>query len=261
MLNKLYFFFKYLGYLLTSKSKHGIHSPFVYDFTTQIINKANENIQKYHPFEHIRYRMLKTKSIIEMEDFGAKGPRKYNVRVSKLVKNASKMAKYGRLLNKICERFQPSYAIEIGTNVGISALYQASALQNGYLFTLEGSPACVDLARFNIQKAGLQNVQVIQGNFDEILPKVVENIPQIDYVFFDGNHSMEATLRYFKECKKKAHNNSIFIFDDINWSMDMQECWEMIKRDEDVRVSIDLFVMGIVFFRKEQEKEHFKIRF
>jgi predicted O-methyltransferase YrrM len=252
---------RYLGYLLTSKSKHGVHSPFVFDFTTQILNKANRDIHKYHKFEHLRYRMLRSKSVVEMEDFGAKGPRKYSIRLSKLVRNASKMAKYSRLLHVICQRFQPTYCIELGTNVGISALYQASALSEGYLFTLEGSTACVEIANYNIERAGLQNIQVVPGEFDVMLPKVLEKLPRIDFVFFDGNHSMDATLKYFEMCKKKAHNNTIFIFDDINWSMEMQECWEIIKRDKDVQVTIDLFVMGIVFFRKEQEKEHFKIRY
>ena len=58
----------------------------------------------------------------------------------------------------------------------------------------------------------------------------------------------------------KTHNDSIFIFDDINWSKGMQEAWNKIKAHPQVSVSIDTFFWGMVFFRKEQVKEHFKIR-
>jgi hypothetical protein len=40
----------------------------------------------------------------------------------------------------------------------------------------------------------------------------------------------------------------------------MEEAWEIIKNHEEVKVTIDTFQWGIVFFREEQEKEHFVIR-
>ena len=61
-------------------------------------------------------------------------------------------------------------------------------------------------------------------------------------------------------CLESIHNNSIFIFDDINWSIEMQETWAIIKEHPKVTVSIDTYFWGIVFFRKEQEKQHFIIR-
>ena len=261
MLNSILFGIRYLAYLFFSSSKHGVHSPFVYDFITNVLEKSNRENQKFHGIEFLRYRMLKSKSLIQVEDFGTtRGT--YNRKLSSVVKRSAKIAKYSRLLFRICEYYQPRIALEIGTNVGISGMYQASAIPEGYLFTLEGSSSFCDIASFNFNRLGLQNVQVIKGEFDKTLPLVTSKLPQLDYVFFDGNHSMEATLKYFNTCKELAHNNSIFIFDDINWSEDMRECWERIKLDPKVKISIDLFAMGIVFFRSEnEEKEHFKLRY
>jgi hypothetical protein len=53
----------------------------------------------------------------------------------------------------------------------------------------------------------------------------------------------------------------VFIFDDIRWSEEMNRAWQKIKNHPSVMVSIDLFFMGIVFFRTEQAKEHFTLRF
>jgi len=84
--------------------------------------------------------------------------------------------------------------------------------------------------------------------------------PRPDLIYFDGNHQKEASLHYFEKLLPLAHNDSVFIFDDIHWSREMEEAWEQIKAHPRVRVSIDTFYWGLVFFRKEQEKEHFSIR-
>ena len=79
-------------------------------------------------------------------------------------------------------------------------------------------------------------------------------------IYFDGNHSKKATLEYFELLLPTLTNDAVWIFDDIHWSKDMEEAWEIIKNHSKVKVTIDTFQWGIVFFRKEQEKEHFVIR-
>lgn len=262
MLSNILLGFRYIGYLFSSSSKHGVHSPFVYDFVVHVIEKAGKDIQQFHGIEFLRYKMLKSKATIEMTDYGAKQRGTYTIKLAKMVKSASKMAKYARLLHRTCHYYKPEIALEIGSNVGISTMYQGLAIPEGYLFALEGSPSCVELAQYNTSRLGLQNTQIIEGNFDTMLPEVLKQLPRLDYVFFDGNHSKEATLNYFHQCKKLAHSNTIFVFDDINWNDDMRECWEIIKLDPAVKISIDIFFMGYVFFREEnKEKEHFKIRY
>lgn len=39
----------------------------------------------------------------------------------------------------------------------------------------------------------------------------------------------------------------------------MQQAWQQVKQLPQVTVSIDLFHFGLLFFRKEQVKEHFKL--
>ena len=57
------------------------------------------------------------------------------------------------------------------------------------------------------------------------------------------------------------HEGTVFIFDDIHWSKEMEEAWNEIKQDSRVTISIDLFKIGIVFFRKGQVKQDFVLRF
>jgi predicted O-methyltransferase YrrM len=261
MLDAIQYAFNYLIYFLTSGNKHSVHSPFVYDFVCKVLN-VRKNKPIYHDFELVRSKMLKSDAEIKLLPLGAAAAK--DVKVEKLKKVAartSKSAKYAELLERICDAFQPEIALEIGTSLGMSTLYQASAIPNGYLFTLEGNPDSAKVARHNFEKLGFNNIQLVEGEFDRTIPMVLEQLPRLDYVFFDGNHSYDATMRYFEWCKAKAHNNTVFVFDDIRWSHEMEVAWNKIIDDPKVTVSIDLFAMGIVFFRQEQVKENFVIRY
>jgi hypothetical protein len=69
-------------------------------------------------------------------------------------------------------------------------------------------------------------------------------------------------MEYFKLLLSKVNEQSILIFDDIYWSSEMEQTWDEIKKHEAVTLTIDLFYIGIVFFRKEnKQKQHFTIRY
>jgi hypothetical protein len=82
----------------------------------------------------------------------------------------------------------------------------------------------------------------------------------VDFAFFDGNHRYEPTLRYFELCLAHRTDNSVFVFDDIHWSEEMERAWEAIKAHPDVTITVDLFYIGLVFFRKGRPKQHFWLR-
>jgi hypothetical protein len=93
------------------------------------------------------------------------------------------------------------------------------------------------------------------------LPELIREIPELDFILIDGNHSKTAILNYFKYCLPKMSNHSMMIFEDIYRSREMRSAWEEVKSNPEVSVTIDLFWMGLVFVRRAQRKEDFKIRF
>jgi len=252
----------YLEYLFGAKSKHGVHSPFVFDFVTQVLNQNNGH-PDFEQIERLRSEMLNSSALLEIEDFGANLKKDYQKKLSEVVKSAAKKSKYAKLLYRIIAYYQPQICVELGANVGLSSLYQALALGDGaYLHTIEGSKALADIAQFNLEKLSLQDrVQVHHAQFDERFPVILDHVQRLDYLFIDGNHQEEPTLAYFEQCLPYTHNNTIIVFDDINWSTGMQSAWMRIKEDERVTTTVDLYFMGIVFLRKELSKEDFLIRF
>ncbi len=101
----------------------------------------------------------------------------------------------------------------------------------------------------------------MEGNFDKTLKPTLSSIDKLDWVFIDGNHQKEPTIRYFEQCLEKCTSDSVLLFDDIYWSKGMAEAWENIKQHPRVSVTLDLFQVGIVFIREGQSKQDFWIRY
>lgn len=261
MLNEIFRLSDYFQYLLTARTRHGIHSPFVYSFTEQVINNKVRS-PYFDIIETTRRKMIKSDVVIDFVDLGV-GNKSGKRRVSEIASSTAKTAKYGRFLFRLLAAAQPRFNIELGTGTGIAAMYQAAALSpDRPLHTIEGSPKLAEIASYNAQQCGLEAQMVFhQGSFETLLPALLETLPVLDYAFVDGNHGLEPTLAYFEQLMARSHENTILVFDDINWSEDMKRAWSVIKNDSRVSISIDIFALGIVFLRTGQEKEHFTIRY
>ncbi len=134
--------------------------------------------------------------------------------------------------------------------------------KKGKITTLEGCPETIAIAKNQLQKLILkfQNIDFINTKFEDYLKNCQLPIVNCQLIYFDGNHSKTSTLDYFELLLPTITNDSVWIFDDIHWSADMEDAWEIIKNHPKITVTIDTFQWGIVFFRLEQEKEHFVIR-
>lgn len=256
---------KYLRYFLTASNGkgHGTHSPFIFRFITSILN-SKEYYPEYETVEAIRQELLLDSSFLEVEDLGAGSTisTAEHRTVASIAKNAAKPKKTGQLLFRMARQFQPKTIVELGTSLGITTSYLSLACPASAIFTLEGSGRIADKAGLNFHKLGLKNITLIRGNFDDKLPELLAALPSVDLAFIDGNHRQEPTERYFNQLLPKTNNDSILIFDDIHWSGEMERAWETIKAHPAVRCSIDLFSIGIVFFREEfREKQDFRIRY
>ena len=254
----------YIKHILTMRSRFRIHSPFVYDFYRNVISDRSES-PDFSQIEAIRKDLLHRYRFIKKVDLGARaGDLPFSqrfVRVKDIARYSSVSQRKGEFLYHLTAYLKPRTIIELGTSFGISAMYMAEGYLNSHIYTIEGCPDTVEIASHNFNRVGLGNIEEICGNFDEKLPEILDKLGTVDMVFFDGNHKKEATLHYFDLCLSHVHNNSVILLDDIHWSKGMKEAWENIREHPSVVVSIDLFSMGIVFFRKELSKEDFVLRF
>lgn len=258
----LHFIFRYIKYVFTAKTKHAAHAPFLYAFITQVLN-ANSDDAQCKSIEHLRKTLCQSEDSIHITDFGAGSHVNDNKtrKVKDVAKNSAKNAKFGKLLYRIIQFYQPKNIVELGTSLGISTLYLAKANTEAQVYTFEGCPETANIAQQNFNKQNIKNTTITLGDFNDTLVKKLKEIKTIDMAFIDGNHQQQPTITYFEQCLKHANNNTIFVFDDIHWSAGMEHAWNYIKAHQRTTLTIDLFFVGIVFIKSELSKEHFTIRF
>ena len=255
----------YLKFLWNSKNEHAVHSPFVFHLVTKCFYDRKPK-PEYQVLKNYRNSLLENKNTIEVTDFGvgSKVFKSNSRQISKIAKTAGITQKRAELLFRITNYFQPKSVLEIGTSLGLATSALALGSQNlgtkAKITTLEGCPETAKIAQDQFDKIGLTNINSVVFEFNNYFKTQDPRPKTQDLIFFDGNHSKKATLDYFEILLPTITNETIWIFDDIHWSKDMEESWKIIKKHPKVTVTIDTFQWGLVFFRKEQEKEHFVIR-
>lgn len=251
----------YLIFLWNSKNEHGVHSPFVFDLVTKCFYDKKKYVE-YSKLKEYRKSLIENHNTIEVTDFGA-GSRvfKSNTRaINQIAKNAGISEKRAELLFRITNYFQPESILEIGTSLGLATSALSLGNKNVAITTLEGCPNTSAVAQNQFNKNGFENINSVVTEFSAYLKNFQLLTSNFQLIYFDGNHSKKATLEYFELLLLTITNNSVWIFDDIHWSKDMEEAWEIIQNNSKVTVTIDTFQWGLVFFRQEQPKEHFVIR-
>jgi predicted O-methyltransferase YrrM len=251
----------YLQFLWHSKNEHAVHSPFVFNLLTKCFYDKKFK-SEYIVLKNYRNELLQNKNTIKVTDFGA-GSRvfKSNTRqITQIAKTAGISPKRAQLLYRITNYFQPDTILEIGTSLGLATSALSLGNPKASIVTLEGCPETAKQAQLQLQKFNCYNVELIVSEFSSYLKNYQPSTINYQLIYFDGNHSKKATLEYFESLLPTIVNESVWIFDDIHWSKEMEETWEIIKNHPKVTVSIDTFQWGLVFFRYEQPKQHFVIR-
>lgn len=258
------FVLKYLYYLVSARhfKGYGLHSPFIFQLYKKVIAKKENDVLE--GIRRFRKYLMRNKTLVECETDAGAGS-KYGLEqtsfpLNKLVRYSSVPHKYGKILYYLVHTLQPVHILELGTSVGISTLYLALASERSKVWSIESCQGKLSIARDNLQTLGIKNVYFYNGWFGDQLPKVLHYMPSVDMVFIDGDHRMENTLDYFELILDYIHNDTIIVIDDIHWSAGMESAWDEIRFDENVRVSVDLFRMGMLFFKRELSSETFKIR-
>lgn len=250
----------YLSHYARSKSTsgHGIHSPFVYQLATRVFRDTNKS--QFDSIVSLRKKLSSDARMVHVTDLGAgsrvhTGPKR---KVRSIAQHSTKNDKTGRLLYRLAQHLPAAKILELGTSLGLTTAYLAETRVP--VISIEGCPEIVNIAQENFDQLALSNIELITGNFDNHLKSVLDEHPDVNFVFVDGNHSHQATTQYYQTLKKNLSAPSLIVFDDIYWSAEMKKAWKEIKADPENQITVDLFHLGLVYFKKSHSKEHFSIR-
>ena len=261
------FFFrikKFLKYWLFSKHKRGFgtHSPFLYKLITGVF--SNKKIPEVvYTIENKRREYLQDKRAIEVRDLGAgsslhKGTKRT---ISEMTKSSSVPKKYGILLMNMASEFGKRSVIELGTSLGISTMYLSSGAPMATIYTIEGSEEVANEAKKRFTELGFCNIHQYVGDFGDLLDDVLSDAGTPSMVFVDGNHRKKPTIDYFNRIVEKSSTDTVIVFDDIYYSEEMFDAWNEIKDDSRVTLSVDIYRMGLLFFKNGLYKSNYVIRY
>ena len=247
--------FEIIKYHWNAKGRHGIHSPFVYDLVDNCFTLKMNSIEK-EQLKQFELQLKNNHTFIEIEDFGVGSKRLGKRRkISSIYKTSSSSGKYGKLLFQLSRHYNFNNILELGTSLGIGTYHLHLGNKRSNITSIEACKETWDCAENNLGK--FKNIQLIHSTFDHFLQKNSDK--KFDFIFVDGHHDGEALLNYMQLLKSHSHNDTIFLLDDIRWSNSMFEAWNKIKNDNEYHLTIDLFRMGLVIPRSQQQKEHFTL--
>jgi predicted O-methyltransferase YrrM len=255
---------KYLKYILLSghRKGHGLHSPFVFNLVSEVFrNKISPDIVLI--IEKIRKKMISDQRSISVTDLGYGSSRmKTSIRkVSEIARYSAVPKKYGILLSNMAAEFGEPSIVEFGTSLGLSTMYMAASCPDAIVYTMEGCPETSEIAEKNFREAGIKNIRSLTGSFDQLLPQIKKEAGNPGLVFIDGNHRKGPVLSYFSQMAEISSVKTVVIIDDIHSSGEMEEAWIEIKKHEKVTFSIDIFRMGLIFFREGMNHFNYVIRY
>ena len=121
----------------------------------------------------------------------------------------------GRILEKIAKEFHPQRILEIGTNVGYSAILMGKELPKyAKITTIEIDPKFAEQARKNIQRANIKpTIEILVGDALEIIPTLKD---EYDFVFIDAVKSQY--YAYLQALEPNLFRGSMIVADNVGKS-------------------------------------------
>lgn len=248
----------YFIHQLTAKNRHGTHSPFVYRLADEVIYDFSDK-KVYEAIETQRKKLLNDDSNVVVTDLQENNIllKKDVQKVKMLAKSLLKTPRLAQLLFRLGLNSRARHILVFDANFGINTAYLAKACPQAKVIAVENCAAIAAISKKRFEELELNHVELLVGNFNELLPRT----ESLDLIYIDGSPTKTSFLNYFNWCLPQLHEHSLLIANDIHKTEEMKEAWDELKNHPQVTVTIDLFWLGLVYFKKGQAKEHFKLKF
>lgn len=254
-MNRFNAFLSLAKYYVKAKTVYQVHSPFLYDLL-QFMLDEKRTYYVFQEIEMLRQQLLRDSTMIDRKDFGAGSRLQQSQKIADIASNALSSPRQCAMMFRLAEFLGARRILEMGTSLGISTAYLAGATHR-HVTTMEGDPALIAVAKKGAADLELDNISWIEGAFENTLQEVSQENQAYDFIFLDGNHRLEPTLRYFRTLLGNTTDQSVYVVDDIHWSSEMEDAWTAIRKHEQITQTIDLYFFGLAFMRSDfKVKQH-----
>ena len=237
----------------------GVHSPFVFNLITKVIEERC-GYYSFNEIELLRKQLLFRNEYITYPDRRNKGKMRRR-RIGEIVKREAIRPKHGALLFRLANYFKSKHILQLGPTMGLSTLYLTSYATDVRCIALESVPEFAAIAEQDYQKGARNPIDLRVGSYRQLLPKALEEMEQLDFVFFNTLYEPEDNLWLFNECIKHVHDGTLFVFEGIKENRKMRQLWHDVCLHPDVTVTLDLYSLGIIVFHKKLHKKDYIVYF
>ncbi|MCE2962445.1 MAG: O-methyltransferase [Chitinophagales bacterium] len=244
--------FSYPKYYWFAQSNHYIHSPFIFQWIGLIQTWANREDETLKAYRNLL-----------AEDSSA-----FSYNQDKKVSSISVKNRYaqtsiddvfGKILSATSVYMRSKSFLELGTSLGVSTAYIVTSNHSIVGTTIDSNPLASKIAKDRFDRIFPEHhVKFETGLFKDVLPRIVQDMQSIDFVFIDGDHSYEATLENVQIVKPYLSENSVIVLDDIRWSRSMFRAWSQLVEINEFNYTVDYGRIGLLFkVNNNSPKQHF----
>jgi len=239
---------EFFRYYFKAVTRYQLHSPFVFELSTVLLEDPRW-FYAFRDVEELRIMLRKAPHLVGNEQVPGH-----------LLKTAGNRCQ-GQLLFRLVEHLRPQTMLELGSTVGIRAMYMAAASREARFIGLETNPQSAHIARTNLDWLGLaKNAVIVDGAMDVSLPSALDMLKVLDILVLSLLENTVSVLRIWETSLPFAHDKTIFVFSHAHHSKESAATWAAIKNHPRVRLSLDYFDLSIAFIDPDfREKQHFCI--
>ena len=168
--------------------------------------------------------------------------------LSQIACESSVLPRWGMFLYLCAKAACAKTVLELGSSAGISGCYLASTRECQRFITVEGSSELANLAESNLSGIA-QNFEVVNASFDKALDRIGPTLGHgLDMVFLDGDKRKASLCGSFKRLVSHLNSGSVVVFDDIYWSSEMWQAWQMLRRWKGFSHTVTAGRFGVCFW-------------
>jgi hypothetical protein len=232
----------------------GIHSPWLFRLITEVI----ENKKRLQEYKIIDLQRIRLTELIKQRE----AELKLNPFFDHLLKSSGRRnllkaievsSKYGKLIMRLVNDLKPGSVAIVGPSFGLNILY--AALNELKITVNYYKPANYpdEICKETLIDAGVQNVKYLDIEYD------VSNGEE--FVFINSAFNPDMAEKLTGLIIESANVHTVLIISGIHESLQIEAVWNHFIKSAKVRISLDLFEIGIAIFSSRFQKEHFILRF
>lgn len=239
----------YIYRKLCCRKGFGVHSPFVFDLITNVIEETT-TFYSYHDISRIRLQLLQTTQPIHY--------RGKQISVKKALRLYGISKKEGEFLFRLTNYYKPRTILAIGSSFGLIPLYLTRYRSDVQCVVLECEQDLAEIAKQVLSKEKNPALQILTGAYDVIIPESIAHLRQIDCIYIGKDVGIDNFTTVFQLCVPFIHDHTCCVLADIRSSSEQQHRFRQCCQHPRVTVAVDLLNTGLLFFQPKLHKRVYK---